>query len=81
MDLVNVLLITDRKGRLVSDLEKQNLKSLNNDRRRYQLHRETDLPLTIAILIDTSRASGSLQFDSKPLLISHRTFARKTKPC
>ncbi len=57
VDLVNVLFtVTDRKGKLVTDLEKQNLK-VSEDNRPQKITnftRETDLPLTIAILIDTS---------------------------
>ena len=57
VDLVNVLFtVTDRKGKLVTDLEKQNLKISEDNRPQAitNFTRETDLPLTIAILIDTS---------------------------
>ena len=57
VDLVNVLFtVTDRKGKLVTDLDKQNLKLLENSRLQTitNFARETDLPLTIAVLIDTS---------------------------
>jgi len=57
VDLVNVLFtVTDRKGKLVTDLDKQNLKLLEDNRLQTitNFARETDLPLTIAILIDTS---------------------------
>jgi len=57
VDLVNVLFtVTDRKGKLVTDLEKQNLKISEDNRPQTitNFTRETDLPLTIAILIDTS---------------------------
>jgi VWFA-related protein len=57
VDLVNVLFtVTDRKGKLVTDLEKQNLKISEDNRVQTitNFTRETDLPLTIAILIDTS---------------------------
>jgi Ca-activated chloride channel homolog len=57
VDLVNVLFtVTDRKGRLVTDLEKQNLKISEDNRPQTitNFTRETDLPLTIAVLIDTS---------------------------
>ena len=48
--------VTDRKGKLVTDLEKQNLKISEDNRPQTitNFTRETDLPLTIAILIDTS---------------------------
>ena len=57
VDLVNVLFtVTDRKGKLVTDLEKQNLKVSEDSKLQTitNFTRETDLPLTIAILIDTS---------------------------
>jgi Ca-activated chloride channel family protein len=57
VDLVNVLFtVTDRKGKLVTDLERQNLKILEDSKSQTitNFTRETDLPLTIAILIDTS---------------------------
>jgi VWFA-related protein len=57
VDLVNVLFtVTDRKGKLVTDLEKQNLKISEDNRPQTitNFTRETDLPLTIAVLIDTS---------------------------
>ena len=57
VDLVNVLFtVTDRKGKLVTDLDKQNLKLLEDNRLQTitNFARETDLPLTIAVLIDTS---------------------------
>ena len=57
VDLVNVLFtVTDRKGKLVTDLEKQNLKIAEDNKPQTitNFTRETDLPLTIAILIDTS---------------------------
>jgi Ca-activated chloride channel family protein len=57
VDLVNVLFtVTDRKSKLVTDLEMQNLKIFedNNPQTIANFTRETELPLTIAILIDTS---------------------------
>jgi len=57
VDLVNVLFtVIDRKGKLVTDLEKQNLKILEDNKPQTitNFTRETDLPLIIAILIDTS---------------------------
>ena len=57
VELVNVLFtVTDRKGRLVTDLQKPNFK-LYEDNKQQEItnfSRETDLPLTIAVLIDTS---------------------------
>ena len=57
VELVNVLFtVTDRKGRLVTDLQQPNFK-LYEDNELQEItnfSRETDLPLTIAVLIDTS---------------------------
>jgi len=57
VDLVNVLFtVTNRKSKLVTDLEMQNLKIFadNKPQTITNFTRETELPLTIAILIDTS---------------------------
>ena len=57
VELVNVLFtVTDRKGRLITDLQRPNFK-LYEDNKLQEItnfSRETDLPLTIAVLIDTS---------------------------
>jgi Ca-activated chloride channel family protein len=57
VDLVNVLFtLTDRKGKLVTDLEKSDFHLFEDNRLQTitNFSRETDLPLTIALLIDTS---------------------------
>jgi VWFA-related protein len=57
VDLVNVLFtVTDRRGKLVTDLSQKELKLLEDNRLQSitNFSRETDLPLTIALLIDTS---------------------------
>jgi len=57
VDLVNVLFtVTDRKGKLVTDLALQNLKVYEDNKPQTitNFARETELPLTIAVLIDTS---------------------------
>lgn len=57
VDLVNVLFtVTDRKSKLVTDLEEQNLKIFEDNKPQTitNFTRETELPLTVAILIDTS---------------------------
>jgi Ca-activated chloride channel homolog len=54
---VNLLFtVADRKGKLVTDLEIQNLKIFEDNKPQIitNFARETELPLTIAILIDTS---------------------------
>jgi Ca-activated chloride channel family protein len=57
VDLVNVLFtVTDRRGKLVTDFSQKELKLLEDNRVQSitNFSRETDLPLTIALLIDTS---------------------------
>jgi hypothetical protein len=57
VELVNVLFtVADRKGKLVTDLEKHNLKISEDNKPQTitNFTRETELPLTIAMLIDTS---------------------------
>ncbi|MSO22681.1 MAG: VWA domain-containing protein [Acidobacteria bacterium] len=57
VDLVNVLFtVTDRRGKLVTDLSQKELKLVEDNRVQSitNFSRETDLPLTIALLIDTS---------------------------
>src|SRR4030095_4331848 len=57
VDLVNVLFtVTDPRGKLVTDLSQKELKLLEDNRVQSitNFSRETDLPLTIALLIDTS---------------------------
>jgi Ca-activated chloride channel homolog len=57
VELVNVLFTaTDRKGRLVTDLDKSDLRLYEDNKPQAitNFSRETDLPLTIALLIDTS---------------------------
>jgi Ca-activated chloride channel homolog len=57
VELVNVLFTaTDRKGRLVTDLDKSDLRLYEDNKLQAitNFSRETDLPLTIALLIDTS---------------------------
>ena len=57
VDLINVLFtVTDRKGKLVTDLDKKELKLFEDSKPQAitNFSRETDLPLTIALLIDTS---------------------------
>ena len=57
VDLINVLFtVTDKRGRLVTDLNKSDI-TLTEDNKPQTItnfSRETDLPLTIALLIDTS---------------------------
>jgi Ca-activated chloride channel family protein len=57
VDLVNVLFtVTDRKGKLVNDLEQAAFKLFEDNQPQVitNFSRETDLPLSIALLIDTS---------------------------
>jgi len=63
VDLVNVLVtVKDRKGRLISTLDKKDFE-VNEDGRAQEVRyfaRETDLPLTIGMLVDTSPSLGRL---------------------
>jgi Ca-activated chloride channel homolog len=57
VELVNVLFtLTDRKGKLVTDLDRSDFRLLEDNRPQTitNFSRETDLPLTVALLIDTS---------------------------
>jgi VWFA-related protein len=57
VELINVLFtVTDRKGKLVTDLEKSDLKLYEDNKTQTitNFSRETDLPLTIALVVDTS---------------------------
>ncbi len=57
VDLVNVIFtLTDRKGRFVTNLDQSQLKIFEDNRQQNitNFARETDLPLSIGILIDTS---------------------------
>ena len=73
VDLVNVLFtVTDRRGKLVTDLSQKELKLLEDNRVQSitNFSRETDLPLTIALLIDTSTSIRD-RFKLTVLLIEH----------
>jgi Ca-activated chloride channel homolog len=57
VELINVLFtVADRKGKLVTDLNKSDLKLYEDNKAQTitNFSRETDLPLTIALVIDTS---------------------------
>jgi VWFA-related protein len=57
VNVVNVLsTVTDRRGALVTDLNRSDFEVLENGRRQQIRYfaRETDLPLTIALLVDLS---------------------------
>jgi VWFA-related protein len=57
VDLVDVLFtVTDRRGRLVTDLEAKDFAIEEDGRKQTILHftRESELPLTLGLLIDTS---------------------------
>src|SRR5437867_8110140 len=57
VELINVLFtVADRKGKLVTDLDKSDLKLYEDNKAQTitNFSRETDLPLTIALVIDTS---------------------------
>jgi Ca-activated chloride channel family protein len=57
VNLVNVLFtVSDRKGRLVTSLARENFRVYDDNQRQVITHfsSETELPLTIALIIDTS---------------------------
>lgn len=63
VELVNVLVtVKDKKGKLITGLEKNNFEVLEDGRPQEikQFVRETDLPLTIGLLVDTSPSQGRL---------------------
>ncbi len=61
VDLVNILFtVSDRKGRLITSLPRESFRVFDNNERQVITHfsSETELPVNIALLIDTS---GSVQ--------------------
>jgi VWFA-related protein len=61
VDLVNILFtVSDRKGRLITSLPREKFRVFDNNQRQEITHfsSETELPLNLALLIDTS---GSVQ--------------------
>src|SRR5579862_3549309 len=57
VDVVNVLCtVYDKRGALVQDLDRKDFEVLENGRRQELRYfaRDTDLPLTVALLIDVS---------------------------
>ena len=68
VDLVNVQFsVTDKKGRFVSGLTAQDVK-VDEDGRRQEIRnfaRENELPLTLALLVDTSPSVGPVLEEEK----------------
>ena len=57
VDLVNVLFtVTDKRGKFITSLEEKSFRVFENDRRETitNFSKETNLPLAVALLIDTS---------------------------
>ncbi len=57
VDLVNVLFtVADRKGKFITNLKKEDFRVFEDDKQQVvtNFSSETDLPLTIALLVDTS---------------------------
>ncbi len=78
VDLVNVLFTaSDRKGKLVTDIERQNLKIYEDNRLQTitNFARETNLPLSIAVLVDTSTSiKGRFEFEQEAAIeFLHKT--------
>ena len=63
VDVVNILFtVKDKRGGLIGNLNKEDF-TLNEDGKRQEIKyftRETDLPLTIGLLIDVSASQGNL---------------------
>ncbi len=82
VDLVNVSFAArDKKGRLVTDLTKEELKMFENDKPQTITYfsRETDLPLAVALLIDTSTSiRDKLKVEQEAAIdFFHTTLRRK----
>src|SRR5438477_11650600 len=69
VDLVNILFtVADRKGKFVTNLRKDDFKVFEDERPQTitNFSSETDLPLTIALLVDTSGSiRDKLQFEQR----------------
>lgn len=69
VDLVNILFtVADRKGKFVTNLKKDDFKVFEDERAQTitNFSSETDLPLTIALLVDTSGSiRDKLQFEQR----------------
>jgi Ca-activated chloride channel family protein len=69
VDLVNILFtVADRKGKFVTNLKKDDFKVFEDERQQAitNFSSETDLPLTIALLVDTSGSiRDKLQFEQR----------------
>jgi VWFA-related protein len=67
VDLVNILFtVTDRKGKLINDLRQNDFQVFEDNQPQVitNFSRETDLPLSIALLIDTSSSvSNRFRFE------------------
>jgi VWFA-related protein len=82
VELVNVLVtVKDKKGRLINTLEKKDFEVLEDGRPQEirQFARETDLPLTIGLLVDTSPSQGRLIPAERDASITFLDTVLKTK--
>lgn len=82
VELVNVSFsVLDKKNKLVTDLEQGDFKIFENDKLQTitNFSRETDLPLTIGMLIDTSTSiRDKLRFEQEAAIdFFHTTLRRK----
>jgi Ca-activated chloride channel homolog len=83
VDLVNVVFtVFDRRGRLITNLERRQLTVLEDNRRQEitNFSRETDLPLTVALLVDTSGSiRDKLRFEQEAAIEFFYTTLRRGK--
>jgi Ca-activated chloride channel family protein len=83
VNIVNVLFtVSDRNGRFVTTLPRQKFRVFEDNKAQSIAHfsNETDLPLTIAVLIDTSGSVGDkLVFEQQAAIEFLRTTLRRGK--
>jgi Ca-activated chloride channel homolog len=83
VDLVNVLFtVSDRRGRFVTSLPKDKFKIFEDNKVQSitNFSRETDLPLTVALLIDTSGSVGNkLVFEQRAAIEFLKSVLRRGK--
>jgi Ca-activated chloride channel homolog len=82
VELINVSFsVLDKKGKLVTDLSQDEFKIYENDKAQKitNFARETDLPLTVALLIDTSTSiRDKFKFEQEAAIdFFHTTLRRK----
>jgi Ca-activated chloride channel family protein len=83
VDLVNVVFtVFDRRGRLITDLKREQFTVVEDNRQQEitNFSRETDLPLTVALLVDTSGSiRDKLRFEQEAAIEFFYTTLRRGK--